>query len=385
MAGDCNHRTVRTGSQVEIAPQVASTGAGSDKAIDKKGISTKLIPQYSSATANASYTSFNDSMLSRDTKSALLILISQAFIFSPTSPLWIYTRKPVYWETITDLIKAHKLIRDSGLPNFHKCHILVQSGLNIGAWRTHLRDYWDSQICDSLKYYFPLGFDRSCPLLSREVNHSSPDRYSQFVNEYLAEELQFKAILGPFPMKPIQIHVSPLMIRDKQNLFSKRTIMDLSWPQRAYVNDGVLKDSYLQTTYELHYPSIDLMMDSLQKLGTSAQIYKVDISRAFRQIKVDPADIDLLGIKFDHEYCIDQSILFGIRNGSQIFHCCTDTICYIIAINGFHVFFNYIDNLIYIGLPSEIQASFFLNHLLRQLGLEISTKKLVPPSTSVVF
>ena len=74
--------------------------------------------------------------------------------------------------------------------------------------------------------------------------------------------------------------------------------MDLSWPYGASVNDGVLKHSYLQTTYELRYPSIDLITDSLRKLSPSAQIYKVDISRAFRQIKVDPADIDILGIKF---------------------------------------------------------------------------------------
>ena len=42
------------------------------------------------------------------------------------------------------------------------------------------------------------------------------------------------------------------------------------------------------------------------------------------------------------------------------------------------------DDLIYTGLPSEIHASYdFLKHLLSQLGLDISMKKLVAPSTSV--
>ena len=46
---------------------------------------------------------------------------------------------------------------------------------------------------------------------------------------------------------------------------------------------------------------------------------------------------------------------------------------------------NYIDDLIYIGLPSNITASCeFLIQLLQELGLEISQNKLVAPSTSVV-
>ena len=54
--------------------------------------------------------------------------------------------------------------------------------------------------------------------------------------------------------------------------------------------------------------------------------------------------------------------------------------------HGFPHLFNYIDDLIYTGLPSNIHNSFqFLLSLLQELGLEISQKKLVPPSTSVVY
>ena len=52
---------------------------------------------------------------------------------------------------------------------------------------------------------------------------------------------------------------------------------------------------------------------------------------------------------------------------------------------GFPDLFNYIDNLIYVCLLSKIDAAFeFLTSLLADLGLEISSKKLVPPSTSVI-
>ena len=69
----------------------------------------------------------------------------------------------------------------------------------------------------------------------------------------------------------------------------------------------------------------------------------------------------------------------------MFFQRCSDAIRYIMASHGFPDLFNYIDYLIYVGLPSKIDAAFdFLMSLLSDLGLEVSTKKLVVPSTSVV-
>ena len=52
---------------------------------------------------------------------------------------------------------------------------------------------------------------------------------------------------------------------------------------------------------------------------------------------------------------------------------------------GYPNLLNYIDDLVYIGLPSEIQASYqCLLDLLQDLGLEISRKKLVPPCTAAI-
>ena len=160
--------------------------------------------------------------------------------------------------------------------------------------------------------------------------------------------------------------------------------MDLSCPKGASVNNGVAKDVYLSTHYELKFPSVDLITNSLQNLGPSAQMFKIDISRAFRHIKVDPGDIDLLGIKFGNQYFLDCSLAFRFHHGSLIFQRCTDAIRYIMAEHGYPLLFNYIDDLIYTGLPSQMDASFnFLKNLLVELGLDISPKTLVPPSTLV--
>ena len=55
------------------------------------------------------------------------------------------------------------------------------------------------------------------------------------------------------------------------------------------------------------------------------------------------------------------------------------------AKHGFPGLYNYIADLIFTGLPSKILLAYeFLKNLLSELGLDISDKKLVPPSTSAV-
>ena len=189
---------------------------------------------------------------------------------------------------------------------------------------------------------------------------------------------------GPFTEKPFPLHVSPLMVQDKQNSDKKRTIMDLSWPKGLSVNDGVAKNKYLGSYFTLRYPSLDHITQVLSELGSQALIYKIDISRAFRHLRIDPGDLDLLGIKHK-DYYIDGTLPFGFRLGSVFFQRCSDAIRFIMKQHGFNKLFNNIDDLIYVGLPHEIHKSFkFLQELLLDLGLEISSSKLVPPTKSAV-
>ena len=79
------------------------------------------------------------------------------------------------------------------------------------------------------------------------------------------------------------------------------------------------------------------------------------------------------------DYYIDQLVPFGF------FEKVTNSIRLNMNKNGFPDLHNYVDDLLYCGLPSNIYKSFvFLSDLLHQLGLEINPNKLVEPSTSVV-
>ena len=119
------------------------------------------------------------------------------------------------------------------------------SNLKIHCWKFHLSDYWDTRLLDLLEFRFPLDFDTNTVLTSIEENHASAKQFSSHVETYIQEEIKHGAILGPFEHKPITLHVSIFMKRDKPDLDTRRTIVDLSWPKGQSVNAGVQKDKYL--------------------------------------------------------------------------------------------------------------------------------------------
>ena len=81
-------------------------------------------------------------------------------------------------------------------------------------------------------------------------------------------------------------------------------MIDLSWPRDSSVNLGVDKNLYLATNFVLTFPTVDDITDALNRLGTGAHLYIVDVSRAFRHVKSDPFDYDLLGLKWcDVAFC----------------------------------------------------------------------------------
>ena len=71
-------------------------------------------------------------------------------------------------------------------------------------------------------------------------NHTSANKNMSHITKFLEEELIYEAILGHYDEKPIGMHISPLLVRDKQNSTAKRTTMDLSWPKGASVNNGYM-------------------------------------------------------------------------------------------------------------------------------------------------
>ena len=117
---------------------------------------------------------------------------------------------------------------------------------------------------------------------------------------------------------------------------SRRVIVDLSYPEGHSVNAGVSKDHYPGTPFLLTLPSIDVITQKVKKLGKGSLLYKIDISRAFRHIKIDPGDYNLLGLKLD-SYFFDSCLPFGFRHGSAIFQHISNAVHHFMAREGHDV------------------------------------------------
>ena len=254
-------------------------------------------------------------------------------------------------------IKAHNIVKSFHKPNYLGARLKVDSQLNLEAWKAELHDYWDSQLIDLLYFGFPLDFNRNSPLRWEGENHKSALNFPRDIEVYLNEELHHKAIVGPFEGHPCTGgHISQFLTRENLNSENRRVIVDLSWPIGESVNRGIDKHSYLGTDFTLSLPTIDHITDQVKAIGRGCQLYKVDISRTFHHIKVDPLDYDLLGISWRHIY-LNTCVPFGSRHGSQIFQRCSDAVRFIMRKNG-HKIVCYVDDYIGFGTPTEAEASF---------------------------
>ena len=63
-------------------------------------------------------------------------------------------------------------------------------------------------------------------------------------------------------------------------------------------------------------------------------LFKVDVERAFRNLRVDSADALKLGIKWADTYYMDLAIVFVWMHGSGSFQILSDAIAYIMANKG---------------------------------------------------
>ena len=118
----------------------------------------------------------------------------------------------------------------------------------------------------------------------------------------------------------------------------------------VFPKTGICKDRYLDTPFLLKPPTIDTITNQIKALGKGCMLYKIDISHAFRHVKLDPREYDLLGLHHLDWY-IDTCLPFGYRHGSSLYQCLSDAVHHIMRRLNYDVI-NYIDDILGIDLPS---------------------------------
>ena len=177
---------------------------------------------------------------------------------------------------------------------FNSQGIPIKSGLNVESWQHYLHDYADKRLLQYIKFGYPHE------LCNKEItNHYSAIQYPEQVQMYLDKEKALGALLGPVnSIEHKQYHCSPLLTRPK-DLNKRRVILNLSYRYGQAVNDHVRKSEFDSTPFILKFPNIDNITQDICDMNEDTVLFKVDVARAFRNLRVDPADALKLGIKWN--------------------------------------------------------------------------------------
>ena len=194
------------------------------------------------------------------------------------------------------------------------------------------------------------------------------------------------ATLGPFASPPFkEFVISPLNSVPKKESAEQRLILNLSYPEGDSINEGIHKDQYLDIDEKMWLPSIDQLAQKIRELGPGCKIFKFDLKRGYRQIFLDPKDVNLVGFKFDGEWFFDCTLSMGSRSSARCCQRVTSIVVYIFGKYG-HFALNYIDDLGTAEKADEAERAFLLlRKILADMGLQEAAEKTVPPSTIMVF
>ena len=106
--------------------------------------------------------------------------------------------------------------------------------------------------------------------------------------------------------------------------------MNLSHPQGVSLNDNVDKIRFDSRPFSLKLVTVDDIDREILALDRQL-IFKIDVSRAFRNLRVDPVDILKLGITWDASYYLDSAIAFRWMHGTSAFQMVADAIAHIMS------------------------------------------------------
>ena len=237
-----------------------------------------------------------------------------------------------------------------------------------------------------LKFGFPLGNTKGLGQKLVPKNHTGARFYSRDIASLLEKEVRLGSAIGPFNTSPFgsETYLSPLNSVPKKDSVERRLILDLSFPEGNAINDGIDKDKYLSISEKLALPSVDELADRIMKLKRP-KVFKIDLSRAYRQFFLDPASINWVGYIFNGQLFFDTTLSMGSRSSARCCQMVSSAVVYIFTKWGYFAI-NYLDDL---GSAEEEEiaeeAYHKLQEILHKFGLKEALNKSCPPSHIMIF
>ena len=211
------------------------------------------------------------------------------------------------------LADIYNRVRLSGKPNYRGSRIAVHSGLIIEAWRRRSHLIKDKSLVDMLEFAFPVGFTGDRKPAEGLPNHGSAVRFPDSIEQFLEKEVRLQAMMGPFKDKPFVgwDRVNPLMTRPKRGSDERRVILDLSYPLGESVNAAIPANELDSAPFKMRLPNPWNLARDILEGGPGTRLFKVDLSRAYRQLRTCPLDWPLLTVRWGgmRRMCMSQFLL----------------------------------------------------------------------------
>ena len=217
-------------------------------------------------------------------------------------------------------------------------------------------------------------------------NHGSATAQPSIIQSFLDKECALGATCGPFPSNRLATALAVSTLQIAQGRSGKiRVVVNLSLPRGQSINDGIPNDSYLGAPFSLRLPGIDALVDIINKQGPGCLLFKKDLSRAYRQLRINHRDYHLLGLQHDNALYFDVAPPFGLRSAAMMCQRTTSAVTFMFHALGFDCT-NYIDDFGGAEVPASASQAFdTLGDLFSELGLQSSPEKDCPPSPSMTF
>ena len=148
-------------------------------------------------------------------------------------------------------------------------------------------------------------------------------------------------------------HCLPMLTRPK-DLNKRRVILNLSYSKGVSLNDNVDKLHFDGKKIILKFPTTDDICDQICSNFNEVLLSKIDISRAFCNLRVDPCDALKFGISWNGQYYQDLAVAFSWIHGSSYFQLAAEVNTYIMKRKGFKTF-AYIDHFILVNSKHKAQ------------------------------
>ena len=194
-------------------------------------------------------------------------------------------------------------------------------------------------------------------------------------------------IIKEFQMGNYEVVSEPPLIVSPMGVIPKpdggvRLIHDCSLPKGGSVND------YCSTDWHQKFSRVD---DAAALVTKGCYMAKVDLQSAYRSVKISDHSKQVTGLKWQFGgktiYLRDTRLCFGSKLAPGIFHRLTQAVRRMLIRRGLKATVVYLDDF-FIKADTLLECAEAMNiliALLRKLGFQINWKKVVDPSTRIIF